>query len=73
VKVEDWGGTQFRWRRDDAPERTGFTVWSLFKEDSTYFDPGTKPFMINYIVEDLASVRAQLPMPSLTSRTSDSS
>ncbi|MGH7538404.1 MAG: VOC family protein [Gemmatimonadales bacterium] len=60
VPLEEWGGTQFHWRRQDAPERTGYTVWSLFKQDSTYFDPGTKPFMVNYIVDDLDAMRAKL-------------
>jgi predicted enzyme related to lactoylglutathione lyase len=66
VKFEDWGGTQFSWRRHDAPERTGFTVWSLFKQDSTYFDPGGKPFMVNYIVDDLEAMRAQLRAGGVT-------
>jgi predicted enzyme related to lactoylglutathione lyase len=66
VKFEDWGGTQFKWRRDDAPERTGITVWSLFKQDSTYFDPGGKSFMVNYIVDDLDAMRAQLRAAGVT-------
>lgn len=60
VQLEDWGGTQFKWRRHDVPERTGITVWNLFKQESTYFDPGGKPFMVNYIVDDLDAMRAQL-------------
>ncbi len=66
MQVEDWGGTQFPWRRHDDPERTGITAWSLFKEDSKYFDPATKPFMVNYIVEDLAAVLAQLRAEGVT-------
>jgi len=66
VKYEDWGGTQFFWRRHEAPERTGATVWSLFKQESTYFDPSTKPFMVNYIVEDLAAMLAQLRANGVT-------
>ncbi len=66
VQYEDWGGTQFHWRRHDAPERIGFTVWSLFKQDSTYFDPGDKPFMVNYIVDDLDAMRAQLRAGGVT-------
>lgn len=66
MKVEDWGGAQFMWRRHDAPDQTGVTAWSLFKEDSKYFDPATKPFMVNYIVEDLAAVLAQLRAEGVT-------
>jgi predicted enzyme related to lactoylglutathione lyase len=66
VKFEDWGGTQFKWRRHDAPERTEITVWSLFKQDSTYFEPGGKPFMVNYIVDDLDAMRTQLLAAGVT-------
>ncbi len=66
IPFEDWGGTQFKWRRNDAPERTGATVWSLFKQDSTYFEPGGKPFMVNYIVDDLDAMCAQLRAGGVT-------
>jgi predicted enzyme related to lactoylglutathione lyase len=36
------------------------TVWTIFPAKSTYFDPSTAPFMINYRVPDLARVRAEL-------------
>ena len=60
LPVESWGGTQFHWRRDDAPDVRGSTVWTLFKGDTHYFDPSDKPFMINYRVENLAAVVAAL-------------
>jgi catechol 2,3-dioxygenase-like lactoylglutathione lyase family enzyme len=66
IPLEDWGGTQFRWRRYDTPDRSESTVWNLFKEDSTYFDPGSKSFMVNYIVDDLAAVLAQLRAEGVT-------
>ena len=56
LPVESWGGFQFHWRQDDAPERRGHTVWSIFKGGTRYFDPSEKPFMINYRVEDLDAV-----------------
>jgi predicted enzyme related to lactoylglutathione lyase len=56
LPVESWGGFQFHWRQDDAPERRGYTTWSIFKGDTRYFDPSEKPFMINYRVEDLDAV-----------------
>ena len=31
----------------------GMTVWSIFPADTTYFDPTTAPFMLNYRVENL--------------------
>jgi predicted enzyme related to lactoylglutathione lyase len=45
-------GAEFRWREADGGN-DGMTVWSVFKEDTRYFDPGKSPFMINYRVEDL--------------------
>lgn len=46
-------GTIFQWREMDHPEKTGYTVWSPFPSDTTYFDPSTKDFMINYRVEQI--------------------
>lgn len=46
-------GVGLRWRDLDNPERIGMTVWSVFREDSRYFDPSRAPFMINYRVDDL--------------------
>lgn len=59
-KLEDYGGTQFKWRDADSPETQGSTVWSIFPEDSPYFDPSKKPFMINYRVENLDALLEQL-------------
>ena len=43
-------GVLFR-KEDGDPE--GFTAWSIFKPDTKYFQPSTKPFMLNFRVEDL--------------------
>ena len=51
--IEDWGGAMFQ-----HPDR-GYTVWSPFKADSTYFAPSTLPFMINLIVDDMDAVLAK--------------
>lgn len=61
IKLEASGPyTTFRWRHDDNPERSGTTVWSLFKQDSDYFGSKDVQFMINYRVEDLDAVMAAL-------------
>jgi catechol 2,3-dioxygenase-like lactoylglutathione lyase family enzyme len=60
LAVEPWGGVQFRWRRDEAPQRLGYTVWSIFQADTRYFEPSEKPFMINYRVENPDRVLAEL-------------
>jgi len=55
-KVEEFGGVQFY----DDNARPGFTLWSPFKQDTKYFEPGTKDFMINFRVDDLHALLAQL-------------
>jgi catechol 2,3-dioxygenase-like lactoylglutathione lyase family enzyme len=56
----------FGWREKDQPEQEGVTVWSLFKDDTTYFEPSRSPFMINYRVEDLDAVLAALKGEGVT-------
>ncbi len=46
-------GASFEWRKSDKPEEKGFTAWSPMKEDTKYFDPSPKQFMINFRVENL--------------------
>lgn len=66
MPVESWGGLQFHWRRDEDPQSRGFTVWTVFKSDTRYFDPSEKPFMINYRVDDLDEVLAALRSEGVT-------
>jgi predicted enzyme related to lactoylglutathione lyase len=60
IGVGEWGGAAFRWATPDNPTGTGTTVWSPFKADTTYFAPSTASFMINYRVDDLHALLAQL-------------
>jgi quinol monooxygenase YgiN/catechol 2,3-dioxygenase-like lactoylglutathione lyase family enzyme len=53
-------GADFTWRHLDAPDHIGHTAWSIFAEDTTYFDPSESRFMINYRVDDLDAVLAKL-------------
>jgi len=56
-----WGGAaMFKWRKLDDPERESCTVWSPFPSDTDYFAPSEKPFMINFQVENLDELLAQL-------------
>ena len=43
----------FKWRDYENPDKTGRTEFSLFKEDSTYFEPSQSTFMLNLRVENL--------------------
>ena len=56
LAINDWGGTIFPWRDQENPEKTGTTSWSVFKENTTYLNPSSKDFMINYRVENLEAL-----------------
>ena len=59
--VPDQGGyVAFQWREKDDPDNVGYTVWGPFGEDTKYFDPSTKPYMLNFRVDDLDALLAQL-------------
>ena len=47
------GYVGFWWREDEKPEERGMTTWSIFKKNSSYFDPSRANFMINYRVDNL--------------------
>ena len=54
--ASDEYGCMFEWREVDAPENTGYTVWCPFASNTNYFGPSTKPFMVNYRVDDLTGL-----------------
>jgi predicted enzyme related to lactoylglutathione lyase len=58
IESESWGAV-FHWR-DDPRSADGSTAWSVFTEETKYFEPGKKPFMINFRVEDLDWLLTQL-------------
>jgi len=60
LDVEEWGGAAFRWVTPENPSGTGTTIWNPFKEATGYFAPSQASFMINYRVEDLHALLAQL-------------
>jgi predicted enzyme related to lactoylglutathione lyase len=59
VTLSEYGGVTFQWS-DEVPATTGMTTWSLFPEDTTHFGPGAKSAMVNYRVDDLDGLLAQL-------------
>jgi len=65
LPVQSWG-TMFKWREVDDPEKKGTTVWSPFKSDTKYFEPSKKDYMINYRVDDLEALVAQLRADGVT-------
>lgn len=76
-KVRDWYkthlgidtnayGANFEWRQLDQPDKIGSTQWSPFADDSKYFEPSTKEFMINYRVENLEALIDELKKDGVT-------
>lgn len=59
IPVEPWGGHGFTWSEHD-PKGDAITVWSPMPETTTYYEPSTKPFMINFRVDDLDAMLLQL-------------
>jgi predicted enzyme related to lactoylglutathione lyase len=53
-------GAAFKWLSTVEKGREHSTAWSIFPGASTYFDPSQAKFMINYIVDDLDAILANL-------------
>jgi predicted enzyme related to lactoylglutathione lyase len=59
-------GTTFEWREDEDPSKKGSTSWCTFPQDTKYFNPSDKPFMINYRVENLVDLLEELKKENVT-------
>ena len=52
LQVDNYG-TAFEWRSSNDPSKKGFSQWSPMKDDTSYFNPSKKDFMVNFRVENL--------------------
>ena len=59
LNLEGFGGAILRWPDDTADDK-GLTVWHVAGRDSKWFSPSDSSFMINYRVDDLGGMLAQL-------------
>jgi predicted enzyme related to lactoylglutathione lyase len=59
LSLESFGGAILRWP-DDKAEDKGVTVWHVAAKDSKWFSPSDSTFMINYRVDNLDEMMAQL-------------
>jgi len=70
-KIKEWYGTQlglaindygsaFEFRNAKQPEEINYLSWSPFEQNSDYFDPSKKEFMINYRVQNLDGLLVKL-------------
>lgn len=65
LEIDEYG-TNFEWREGIDSTKYGFTQWSIFKENTKYFLPSDKQFMINYRVHDLEKYIIQLKSKNVT-------
>jgi len=59
MTLEGFGGAILRWP-DDKAEDNGLTVWHIAEKESQWFSPSDSAFMINYRVDNLGEMIAQL-------------
>jgi predicted enzyme related to lactoylglutathione lyase len=60
LKLEEgWGGSIIKWEEDTADDK-GLTVWTTAKPDTKWFNPSESSFMINYRIDDMEGMIAQL-------------
>jgi predicted enzyme related to lactoylglutathione lyase len=59
-------GTTFDWLDAEDPSKKGSTSWCAFPENTKYFNPSAKPFMINYRVADLVALVDELKKDNVT-------
>ncbi|HEU0175410.1 MAG TPA: VOC family protein [Blastocatellia bacterium] len=59
MTLESFGGAILRWP-DDKAEDNGLTVWHIAEKESQWFSPSDSAFMINYRVDNLDEMIAQL-------------
>ena len=53
-------GSPFEFRNADRPEEINYLIWSPFKEETDYFEPSKKEFMINYRVQNIEGLVRKL-------------
>lgn len=59
LAIDKYGST-FEFRNAHRPEEINYLQWSPFEENTDYFDPSKKEFMINYRVQNLEGLIKKL-------------
>jgi predicted enzyme related to lactoylglutathione lyase len=59
-------GANFEWRQEEDSTKKGSTAWNPFSDKTKYFEPSEKDFMINYRVDNLEELVAQLQKDGVT-------
>ena len=59
-------GATFEWYEGHDSTKKAQTQWTPFPETTKYFEPSSKDFMINYRVENLEALVAELKKEGVT-------
>lgn len=59
LKTNEYGSV-FEWYQGADNSKKAFSQWNPFKENTKYFEPSDKDFMINYRVENLEKLVEEL-------------
>ena len=59
MPLESWGGAVLRWPEDKSEDR-GATAWHVAEKNTKWFSPSSSDFMINYRIDDMSDMLAQL-------------
>lgn len=65
LNTNDYGSV-FEWYQGADSTKKGFSQWSPFNNNTKYFEPSTKEFMINYRVDDLEVLVEELKKEGVT-------
>lgn len=77
VKINEWYkthlgletspyGAKFEWQDLTDTSKKGYTLWSPFPDNTKYFEPSEKDFMINYRIEDIEALVEELKKEGVT-------
>lgn len=59
-------GSSFEFRNANRPEEINYLQWSTFDENTEYFNPSEKQFMINYRVQNIEQMVENLKAAGVT-------
>lgn len=59
-------GSSFEFRNANHPDEINYLQWSIFDENTEYFNPSEKQFMINYRVQNIEQMVQNLKASGVT-------
>lgn len=65
LTLNEYGST-FEFRNANKPDEINYLQWSTFEENTKYFDPSEKEFMINYRVQNIEGLVKKLKENGVT-------